>query len=71
MDSISVVVTAPDGIAACVYMEYLAKDADGKSLEIVDGALDFADWRCAAVEAWGKRIMFDAEEHAIGSGPPA
>lgn len=45
MASISVVVTAPSGIAHCVYLDGLAEDADGEALEIVivDGASDYVD----------------------------
>lgn len=45
MVSISVVVTAPQGIDHCVYLDSLAKEADGETLEIVvvDGASDYVD----------------------------
>jgi len=45
MEPISVVVTAPNGIADCVYLDNLSEEADGETLQIVvvDGASDYVD----------------------------
>src|SRR6185312_5204678 len=45
IDSISVVVTAPHGIAHCPYLDDLLSQADGQTLELViaDGASDYVD----------------------------
>jgi len=45
MEPISVVVTAPNGIADCVYLDDLSEGADGETLQIVvmDGASNYVD----------------------------